>query len=595
MEKSLAGILIRSILNLHLNSSYTIALSVVALAFITSGWHIFFSLFSLRRFRGLSIIIRIAIATLVYLLLLLLPLKILAIAAILAVLVVIVFWIRRERRERDRFSPESSSDTKIDLARLAQHVIIVDKDGIALKPHPHYESSYLFGLAPIFERMSRSDFAKYVNNILDKIAALPNKKIVFFVHGGLNNYRNALSLADKRLKEMEKDDFYPIFILWRSGLVPCYWEHLTEFRQGRTPLTSWYGRIFLLLANMLADLGRVISRYPKTVYYQVLSEYSAVRPSFESDGINMPNYYSVLRYIRNIADFSPFHIEKKGADSVDAMNTSDPKLLFELLSPLKLGFRYSVWPIIDALGSSAWDIIKRRANTLFHSPYEFDVKTRPSWSYTPDLDKEIRVPKCLEEEKAYVEMLFTRSSGALSIFIREFVKRNFRNEVVLVGHSAGTIVINHWLRLFPDFSCREIVYMAAACMIEDAVDAVVPYLKDKSTTVFYNLCLHPKAERIEQHTIGLSPTGSLLEWIDNYFSKPLTFDQRTLGKWDNVLQATHLFPESLRSRIHLKAFGIFSNQGLRSDEEAACPNGAPTEHGDFGQCKFWKEAFFTAQ
>lgn len=46
---------------------------------------------------------------------------------------------------------------------------------------------------------------------------------MIFVHGGLNEFQDALLLSAKRLETMREEPgeaIYPIFVLWRSGLIP---------------------------------------------------------------------------------------------------------------------------------------------------------------------------------------------------------------------------------------------------------------------------------------------------------------------------------------------------------------------------------------
>ena len=82
--------------------------------------------------------------------------------------------------------------------------------------------------------------------------------------------------------------------------------------------------------------------------------------------------------------------------------------------------------------------------------------------------------------------------------------------------------------------------------------------------------------------------GSLLEWIDTFLTDPATPLDRTLGKWENIIQATHIIPLPVRPRVALKAFGV----GTTATE-------GPQRHGEFdnyrpgeGQTwRFWEPSF----
>ncbi len=120
--------------------------------------------------------------------------------------------------------------------------------------------------------------------------------------------------------------------------------------------------------------------------------------------------------------------------------------------------------------------------------------------------------------------------------------------------------------------------MAAACSIREFVESVVPYLMDHEKARFFNLCLHPVAEagQIPYKLIDLLPRGSLLEWIDNFFSAPHTLMDRRLGKWNNIMQATHVIPEKVRGQVTIKAFGVGNGQDT------------PQMHGQFNEIAFWE-------
>ena len=129
--------------------------------------------------------------------------------------------------------------------------------------------------------------------------------------------------------------------------------------------------------------------------------------------------------------------------------------------------------------------------------------------------------------------------------------------------------------------------MAAACTIGDFEKSVIPYLKTHKSK-FYNLCLNPIAEVREINLIYLDipPRGSLLEWIDNFLSSPQTTLDRTFGKWDNIIQSTHIIPGDIRGQVNIKAFIA------GSDNKKEYQEGNPQKHVDFTKMEFWKETFW---
>jgi hypothetical protein len=156
-----------------------------------------------------------------------------------------------------------------------------------------------------------------------------------------------------------------------------------------------------------------------------------------------------------------------------------------------------------------------------------------------------------------------------------------------VGHSAGTIIINEAIRRFGLPKAQKqvlpfntIVYMAAASSLRDVQNSVYPYLQNHPSTEFYQLMLHEKAEEGETvwQPFDLPPRGSLLVWIDNFLSNPLTHKERTAGKYRNFFGDYHSIPENIRNQIYLRIF----SQGEKVH------SGNPQKHGEFThRFRFW--------
>ena len=162
----------------------------------------------------------------------------------------------------------------------------------------------------------------------------------------------------------------------------------------------------------------------------------------------------------------------------------------------------------------------------------------------------------------------------------------------------GTIVLNEWLRRdlleSKHVTYSNIVYMAGACSIRDFSRSVVPYLLQHQQTQFYNLMLHPLAELRERHRgYDLPPRGSLLVWLDSFLADPQTPLDRTLGRWDNIIPATEVIPESIRGQVTLKAFA------LAPYDDPSPPTGqsdyGPQEHGQFRGRPYWCKEFWTSE
>lgn len=118
--------------------------------------------------------------------------------------------------------------------------------------------------------------------------------------------------------------------------------------------------------------------------------------------------------------------------------------------------------------------------------------------------------------------------------------------------------------------------------IVEAPVAWTPYLKQHAGTQMFHLILHPLAEVSEKGFLDLSPRGSLLVWIDNYFTNPITPLDRTVGRFFNLLPELLYTDDQLRERVHLKVFRVGASTECRN----------PQKHGDFGLFPFWEEEFW---
>lgn len=204
-----------------------------------------------------------------------------------------------------------------------------------------------------------------------------------------------------------------------------------------------------------------------------------------------------------------------------------------------------------------------------------------------------------------VEMLLRRLTEEEDAW-KKAKKRHAKYSITVVGHSMGAIVSNEMLKRHPGLSFDRIIYLAAACSVKDVQDSVVPYLRQRvaagNPARFYNLSLHRVAETHEAMggdkgdvSLGglgktaagliLVPRGSLLQWLDDFFTKPLNYEERRLGKWAAAITSVEVFPKDLRPFVNLKMFPV----GLEDQH-------IPEEHGEFGDRHgepqlFWKEPF----
>ena len=112
-------------------------------------------------------------------------------------------------------------------------------------------------------------------------------------------------------------------------------------------------------------------------------------------------------------------------------------------------------------------------------------------------------------------------------------------EMTLLAHSVGAIVSNHILHNFPGLEFRRIVYMAGASSVRRAI-------LERTCT---NLLMDDLAEVHDQYFFEVPPSGSLLVWVDRFFTRPATLRDRTVGRYDYLIRFLDDTPEELKRRV----------------------------------------------
>ncbi|MEE8269185.1 MAG: hypothetical protein V3R23_04140 [Nitrospinaceae bacterium] len=459
----------------------------------------------------------------------------------------------------------------------------------------------------IYTDKKEPEFNTYTGKIFDaiddKFPGNNKKKILIHVHGGLNQRGEALAwstsdlwgppLYDVILNSPE-GGYFPIFVNWHSGLLSTYGDHLLNVRQGEDwSAKSWYwkaGRYATSPVYLAVDIVRGVVRAPLVWASFFLNE-AKTMPVFEyfdpKDAVHVAGDIKCRKKgwktdpgapERCVPTWPPTKPEKfiihTGQDYRNYWDMTKSAAQYTVTLPSKL----AVAPMIDSMGTSAWNNMLRRVNLLNNIDDEFHTDRSISQRAWKD-------PK--------LGLARTPVHGGLSHFMQLFIERyksdiqSGNMEIVLVGHSMGTIVLNEMIRNYGVYHdpatgekwlFNQIVYMAAACTISHYESTVIPYLARNKKAHFYNVMLGRMAEIRENNVLGLSPRGSLLVWIDEFLSNPLTHRDRTLGRYDNFLMAVHNIPESMRDRIHIKSF----NTGQKYPDYPE-----PQEHGDFRNFKFW--------
>ncbi|HNF15832.1 MAG TPA: alpha/beta hydrolase, partial [Leptospiraceae bacterium] len=450
---------------------------------------------------------------------------------------------------------------------LRGNVIMVDKNGNLKDPD---EDDHF--------TVSNSGTETYFIKLIDNIKKSKQKKILIFIHGGLNGEEDGLKRAGELKQAISDDGYYPVFITWNSDLFSSYLEHLTKVRQGEE-WRSWGWPTFPFY--LIADIFKGIGDIPKIIVHQFNLQ-------FQYSDITAKNAVRIKDQIENTNQSASIKTPELISGEYRKEKTWKKfSQVFFTVATVPTTFISSLF--INAAGKQSWDIMERRTAHLFRKSNEFDVRNMAAEDIRSMLNCRF------DDHNTNLSCPDNQSpSGALSKFLHHLSKSQLdkTHEITVIAHSMGAIIANQMIRQNPEIRYSNIVYMGAAASINDFLISIPPYLekhksKEKKKNFpdvqFYNLMLHPYAESAETNIYDLIIRGSLLEWLDNYFTEPRTLLDRRMGKYINIIQAVHTINPEIRGKIHLLHFDAGENSKF------------PQTHGEFDDLRyrFWREQFWT--
>lgn len=412
-------------------------------------------------------------------------------------------------------------------------------------------------------RELREEAVLHVDDVIAGLRVHParggKKRMLIYIHGGLNTGVGAIQRAAGFSKSIEDGGYYPLFINWNSALLHSYREHVFYIRQGEH--WGWNPLSLILISPfyLAADVARAIVKAP-IAWFQMIRSDRESRPSSFKNRL-------VLDRVVELRESGNAGVEiQPGEDRRSTKERNRAAVAYFSTLPTKL----IAVPIIDGLGASAWETLIRRARVLFNT----------------DEGQSLRVDLAAARE----------ARGGLALFFDEVAR--FMNEegekgeweITIVGHSMGTIVANEIIRTYVNrggsetLPVRNVVYFAAATSLRDYEDTIFPFLAGDAKRQMYHLTLHRFSEVRDTVSFKIAgadvaPRGSLLVWIDNYLSRPNIPLDRTAGRFLNLMTEVHETPPHVASQIHIREF----------DAGEAVRDHQPLHHGDFGSIFFWKD------
>jgi hypothetical protein len=253
---------------------------------------------------------------------------------------------------------------------------------------------------------------------------------------------------------------------------------------------------------------------------------------------------------------------------------------------------------MDAIGKPSYENMRRRTETMFHDADEFALSSKRQQAGNRYAKPTGALPQFIDSLNALVQnsMPFRLHAADSLTLCWSKVSRDTTlvatspYHVTLIAHSMGAIIAGDILRSCPGFAIGNVVFMAAAQTVREFDHDVLPYLGAHPDTRFYNLTLHPRADRLEATpAMRFFLHGSLLAWLDGSLNDPDTDGDRVIGRYETAMAALHLIPDSIRGRVYLKGFGY------GGDQREFYAGGRPYQHAHFGEARvhFWRCDFWT--
>lgn len=374
------------------------------------------------------------------------------------------------------------------------------------------------------------------------------RRVVLYVHGGLNSPEDGIRRCEEVLEALRKPSApadpppHVIFLNWNSSFGSCYADYAFRIRQGkdRSRASLW------ILASpfyFLADVLQGIASAP-LLWFREIEVFAGADTGEVHDADQRTEWY-----------------RHNGGLGVRRGRSASPGALEYVQRAAFLPLRAVTLPFVHGFGTSSWETLERRISMMFHVEGEF---TSGKGSLA--------------------------ARGALHHFLarlRDHLGDGAEWDVALIGHSMGTIVMNQMIRDMPDIRYSRLVYMASACSIRDYADTVVPYMRlpANAETRMVHLTLDDRSEGSEKYWeyLDVVPRGSLLLWIDNYLTTPPTRMDRCSGRFVNLVTApaTVFQPADVGARTLLWQF------------DGGDPD-APQRHEDFDEVRFrfWEDGWW---
>lgn len=442
--------------------------------------------------------------------------------------------------------------------------------------------------------------------------------ILLYFNGGLNSINEVLIKAATQYQFMRQDDYFPIFMIWPTGLTDTYVEQayhvINGVRYDDAQTITGTGRIVTDFAVGLAHLfgdwtystRRFFNAYwnmpceylvydTNLIPQDILGAYARKHCIWDGEKELRPEDYRLPSIRVRDGHESGAAANVIFSDEVNAEATT-----MEWERPVDVATapsRTILLPFADGFGEQAWENMKRRTQRTVRAEHELIGDGWP-WDTLRD-----RYPHGLGGFAQFLAILdactvASEKGPVCPSAVTESEKTALKDaRITLIGHSMGAIVINQLVQEFPGLPYRDIVFLSGAATVNQTKVALDPLLRSGREIHFYSLMLHPLNEARETNYFGIVPTGSLLIWIDEMFEHPDTQLDRTVGQWANMRGGRNAFSAEARKWMQLKIFDLAEDNAGAEPEKRNDLGWVIRSHGGYNaeNAPFWRRSFWSTE
>ena len=206
------------------------------------------------------------------------------------------------------------------------------------------------GYRKIFQGLDQFEFKDCSGEQVGK------KRIVIYIHGGLNSREPALERVIDKAPKMMAEGIYPIFINWRSSGPSALKDHYFRIRDGEVSRIAPYTSPIYMVGDGFRTLGYAPLAWWKEGKHALYT--SARREQQNDELMSVPDEYKHML------------ITPGDEDAGSGWRTA----LWWLTSPIKI----LTTPLVHSLGKPAWDNMQRRVDTQFVKPLDFIEAETPT-------------------------------------------------------------------------------------------------------------------------------------------------------------------------------------------------------------------------